>query len=85
MPTIHPTAFVHDLAYVTGNVTLGPRVSVWPFVSIRGDNDAITIGEATKRGGPGTLAVVPARTEHHVKNTGSRSLFFVTIYSPPQY
>ena len=48
-------------------------------------NAAITIGEATKRGGPRTLAVVPARTEHHVKNTGSRSLFFVTIYSPPQY
>jgi carbonic anhydrase/acetyltransferase-like protein (isoleucine patch superfamily) len=47
MPTIHPTAFVHNLAYLTGNVTLGPRVSVWPFVSIRGDNDAITIEEDT--------------------------------------
>jgi carbonic anhydrase/acetyltransferase-like protein (isoleucine patch superfamily) len=47
MPTIHPTAFVHTLAYVTGNVTLGPRVSVWPFVSIRGDNDAVTIGDDT--------------------------------------
>ena len=47
MPTIHPTAFVHKLAYVTGNVTLGPRVSVRPFVSIRGDNDAVTIGDDT--------------------------------------
>lgn len=47
MPTIHPTAFVHTLAYVTGNVTLGPRVSVWPFVSIRGDNDAVTLDEDT--------------------------------------
>lgn len=47
MPTIHPTAFVHTLAYVTGNVTLGPRVSVWPFVSIRGDNDAVTIDDDT--------------------------------------
>ena len=47
MPTIHPSAFVHPLAYVTGNVTLGPRVSVWPFVSIRGDNDAITVDEDT--------------------------------------
>ena len=47
MPTIHPSAFVHPLAYVTGNVTLGPRVSVWPFVSIRGDNDAVTIDEDT--------------------------------------
>ena len=47
MPTIHPTSFVHQLAYVSGNVTLGPRVSIWPFVSIRGDNDAVTIGDDT--------------------------------------
>jgi carbonic anhydrase/acetyltransferase-like protein (isoleucine patch superfamily) len=45
--SIHPTAFVHPLAYVTGNVTLGARVSLWPFVSIRGDNDAVTIDEDT--------------------------------------
>jgi len=45
MPTIHPTAFVHPLAYVAGDVTLGPRVSVWPFTSIRGDSDVITIGD----------------------------------------
>jgi carbonic anhydrase/acetyltransferase-like protein (isoleucine patch superfamily) len=44
---IHPTAFVHPLAYVTGDVTLGPRVSVWPFASIRGDSDTIIIGEDT--------------------------------------
>lgn len=47
MPTIHPTAYVHPLAYLTGDITLGPRVSVWPFVSIRGDNDAVTIGDDT--------------------------------------
>jgi carbonic anhydrase/acetyltransferase-like protein (isoleucine patch superfamily) len=45
MPTTHPTAFVHELAYVAGDVTLGPRVSVWPFASLRGDTDAITIGD----------------------------------------
>jgi carbonic anhydrase/acetyltransferase-like protein (isoleucine patch superfamily) len=45
MPTIHPTAFVHPLAYVAGDVTLGARVSIWPFASLRGDTDAITIGE----------------------------------------
>src|SRR4029079_16596812 len=45
MPTIHPTAFVHDAAHVIGNVTLGARVSVWPTAVLRGDNDAITIGE----------------------------------------
>jgi len=45
MPTIHPTAFVHPLAVVLGDVTLGARVSVWPTAVIRGDSDRITIGE----------------------------------------
>ena len=47
MPSIHPTSFVHPLAYVAGDVILGPRVSVWPFASLRGDTDAITIGDDT--------------------------------------
>jgi carbonic anhydrase/acetyltransferase-like protein (isoleucine patch superfamily) len=47
MPTVHPTAFVHPQAYLAGNVTLGARVSVWPFASIRGDSDAIVIGDDT--------------------------------------
>lgn len=47
MPSIHHSAFVHPLAFVYGDVTLGARVSVWPFASIRGDSDAITIGDDT--------------------------------------
>jgi carbonic anhydrase/acetyltransferase-like protein (isoleucine patch superfamily) len=47
MPTIHPTAFVHPLAFVAGDVTIGSRVSIWPFVSIRGDSDTISIGDDT--------------------------------------
>jgi carbonic anhydrase/acetyltransferase-like protein (isoleucine patch superfamily) len=43
--TIDPTAFIHPLAYVTGDVTLGARVSVWPYASIRGDSDVISIGD----------------------------------------
>ena len=43
----HPTAFIHPLAFVTGDVTLGARVSIWPYVSIRGDSDVITIGDDT--------------------------------------
>lgn len=39
MPFIHPTAVV------LGNVIFGDRVSVWPTVVIRGDNDRITIGD----------------------------------------
>lgn len=47
MPSMHPTAFVHPLAYVAGDVILGARVSIWPFASLRGDTDAITIEEDT--------------------------------------
>lgn len=46
-PTIHPTAFIHPAAVVTGDVTLGARVSVWPTAVIRGDTDRITIGADT--------------------------------------
>ena len=42
---IHPTAFIHPLAYVTGQISIGARVSIWPFASIRGDTDEITIGD----------------------------------------
>ena len=44
-PKAHPTAFIHPLAFVAGDVTIGARVSIWPFVAIRGDSDVITIGE----------------------------------------
>src|SRR5690348_17849918 len=42
---IHPTAFIHPSAIVLGDVTLGARVSVWPTAVLRGDSDAIVIGE----------------------------------------
>jgi carbonic anhydrase/acetyltransferase-like protein (isoleucine patch superfamily) len=45
MPTIHPSAFIHEGAFVIGDVTLGARVSVWPTAVIRGDTAAIVIGE----------------------------------------
>jgi carbonic anhydrase/acetyltransferase-like protein (isoleucine patch superfamily) len=45
MPIIHPTAFIHSSATVCGNVTLGSRVSVWASAVIRGDSDAIVIGD----------------------------------------
>ena len=47
MPNIHPTAYVHPAAVVTGDVTLGARVSVWPTAVIRGDTDSIVIGPDT--------------------------------------
>ena len=42
---IDPTAFVHPAAFVCGDVSLGPRVSVWPFAAIRGDTARVEIGE----------------------------------------
>jgi carbonic anhydrase/acetyltransferase-like protein (isoleucine patch superfamily) len=43
-PRLAPTAFVHPLAYVCGEVTLADHVTVMPFASIRGEFAAITIG-----------------------------------------
>jgi carbonic anhydrase/acetyltransferase-like protein (isoleucine patch superfamily) len=36
-PTVDATAFIHPLAAVIGNVTIGKKVMVSPFASIRGD------------------------------------------------
>ena len=43
-PQIHESAYVSDEAAVIGQVTLGERTSVWPFATIRGDNEPIRIG-----------------------------------------
>lgn len=44
MGTIDASAFIHELAFVCGDVALGARTSVWPFAVVRGDSDRITIG-----------------------------------------
>jgi carbonic anhydrase/acetyltransferase-like protein (isoleucine patch superfamily) len=46
-PRIHSSVYVHPAAVVTGDVTLGARVSVWPTAVIRGDTDRIVIGADT--------------------------------------
>jgi carbonic anhydrase/acetyltransferase-like protein (isoleucine patch superfamily) len=42
-----PTAFVAPGARVLGEVTIGPRASVWFNTVVRGDVDTITLGEAS--------------------------------------
>jgi carbonic anhydrase/acetyltransferase-like protein (isoleucine patch superfamily) len=42
--SIDSSAYIHPLAAVIGDVTLGARVSVWPTAVIRADSAAITIG-----------------------------------------
>ncbi len=44
-PQLAPTAWVHGRATLIGHVMLGERVSVWPGAVLRGDRDAITIGD----------------------------------------
>ncbi|MFA6435407.1 MAG: gamma carbonic anhydrase family protein [Elusimicrobiales bacterium] len=46
-PRIAPDAWVHPSASVIGCVRLDPLVSVWPGAVIRGDVDAIEIGQAS--------------------------------------
>lgn len=46
-PRIHETAFIAPSAFVVGDVTVGPRASIWPMCVVRGDINSIRIGEAT--------------------------------------
>jgi carbonic anhydrase/acetyltransferase-like protein (isoleucine patch superfamily) len=46
-PRIDPTAFVAPGARIVGDVTIGPRASVWFNAVLRADNDAITVGAET--------------------------------------
>lgn len=46
-PQIHPDAFVHRSAVLIGKIRLGAESSVWPQVSMRGDDGPIVIGSQT--------------------------------------
>jgi carbonic anhydrase/acetyltransferase-like protein (isoleucine patch superfamily) len=65
---IDPTAFVHARATVIGDVTLGPRVSVWPGAVLRADSAPITVGSSSNvqdltviHGDPGIPATIGER------------------------
>lgn len=47
MARIDPTAFVHPMSYVAGDVELAAGVFVLPFASLRGDTDPIRVGRDT--------------------------------------
>lgn len=44
IPDIDPTAYVFESATLIGHVVLGARVSIWPYATLRGDNEPIVIG-----------------------------------------
>jgi len=46
-PRIAADAWIDDSAIVIGEVTVGPRASIWPLCVIRGDIHRIEIGAAT--------------------------------------
>jgi len=75
IPRIHPSAFIHDSAVIIGNVIIGANVSVWPFSTLRGDNEPITLGadsnvqeSCTLHTDPGFALVIGERVTvgHHV-------------------
>ena len=43
-PKLGESVFIDASAHVSGDVTLGNDVSIWPMVAIRGDVNRITIG-----------------------------------------
>ena len=43
MPYFHPTSFIHPLAIVIGDVTLGAHASIWPTAVLRADGDVIVV------------------------------------------
>ncbi len=44
-PTIHPSAFISEAAYVVGDVEIGEGTNVWPGAVIRADYGKIIIGK----------------------------------------
>ena len=44
-PVVHPTAFVHPQAAVTGNVIIGANAYIGPFAALRGDWGGIIISD----------------------------------------
>jgi carbonic anhydrase/acetyltransferase-like protein (isoleucine patch superfamily) len=44
-PDIDPSAYITDSANVIGNVRIEANASIWFDVTIRGDNELITVGE----------------------------------------
>lgn len=47
LPRIDPEAWIHAQAVVIGDVSIGPRSTVWPGCVLRGDQGAIRIGAET--------------------------------------
>ncbi len=77
----------------TAIMTIAPGRDAGPEEVHRGDQIIYIVeGEAVvrvdgneHRAGQGSLLTIPAGTRHHVRNPGATSLFFLTVYAPPEY
>lgn len=47
VPDIDPTAYVHPMATVIGDVRIGAQATIWPGAVLRGDYGTVTIGART--------------------------------------
>ncbi len=43
-PIVDPSAYVHPTAVLIGQVRIGPQASLWPHVTLRGDDGPIIVG-----------------------------------------
>jgi mannose-6-phosphate isomerase-like protein (cupin superfamily) len=74
-------------------MTIDPGADGGPEETHAGDQIVYVLeGEAVlriagqeHRAGAGTLVTIPAGARHHVRNPGTTPLFFLTVYSPPEY
>lgn len=74
-------------------MTLAPGAEAGPEEEHGGDQivyviegEAIVRIEGTEhRVGAGGLVTIPAGARHHARNPGTTPLFFLTVYSPPEY
>ena len=63
-PVVHPSAFVHPLAAVTGNVVIGKHVYIGPGAAIRGDWGGIVIEDGCNVQENCTIHMFPGCTVH---------------------
>ena len=61
-PVVHESAFVHELAAVTGNVIIGEKVYIGPGAAVRGDWGAIIISDGCNVQENCTLHVFPGKS-----------------------
>lgn len=62
IPVVHPSAFVHPQATVTGNVVIGKDVYIGPAAALRGDWGAIVIEDGCNVQENCTIHMFPGKT-----------------------